>query len=44
MKTAKELAEAVKSYQEGQKESFNSIYELSNGYLYTCILYVVQDE
>ena len=44
MKTAKELAEAVKSYQEGKQESFDSIYELSNGYLYTCILYVVQDE
>lgn len=44
MKTAKELAEAVRNYQEGKKESFNSIYELSNGYLYTCILYVVQDE
>ena len=44
MKTAKELAEAVKSYQEGKQESFDSIYELSNGYLYTCILYVVQNE
>lgn len=44
MKTAKELAEAVKNYQEGKKESFDSIYELSNGYLYTCILYVVRDE
>ena len=44
MKTAKELAEAVESYQKGNQESFNSIYELSSGYLYTCILYVVQDE
>lgn len=44
MKTTKELAEAVENYQKGKQESFNSIYELSNGYLYTCILYVVQDE
>ena len=44
MKTAKELAEAVENYQKGKQESFNSIYELSNGYLYTCIFYVVQDE
>lgn len=43
MKTAKELVDAVESYQRGNQESFNAIYELSNGYLYTCILYVVQD-
>lgn len=44
MKTAKELAQAVESYKRGEQESFSTIYELSGGYLYTCIKYAVQDE
>lgn len=44
MKTPKELEEAVKSYQNGDGESFNRIYELSYRYLYTCIVRVVKNE
>lgn len=44
MKTAKELAQAAESYKRGEQESFNKIYELSNSYLYTCIIHAVQDE
>ena len=44
MKTPKELEEAVKSYQNGDGESFNRIYELSYRYLHTCIVRVVKNE
>lgn len=44
MKTPELLAEAVRRYREGDKESFNEIYEASYRYLYTCIANVVQDE
>lgn len=44
MKTARELAQAAESYKRGERESFNTIYELSGGYIYTCIVYAVQDE
>ena len=44
MKTPKELEEAVKSYQNGDRESFNRIYELSYRYLYTCIVRVMKNE
>ena len=44
MKTPKELEEAVRGYQNGDRESFNRIYELSYRYLYTCVSRVVRDE
>lgn len=44
MKTSTELAGAVQSYQEGNKELFNVIYEQSYRYLHTCIIHVVKDE
>ncbi|MDE7272760.1 MAG: sigma-70 family RNA polymerase sigma factor [Lachnospiraceae bacterium] len=44
MKTPKELAEAVRTYQGGDQKSFNLLYELSYPYLYTCIMHVMKDE
>ena len=44
MKTPELLAEAVRRYRAGDKESFNEIYEASYRYLYTCISNVVRDE
>ncbi len=44
MKTPKELEEAVQSYQNGDRGSFDRIYELSYRYLYTCISRVVKNE
>ena len=44
MKTSKELANAVKSYQDGDKEAFAAVYEQSYRYLYTCVMHVVKDE
>ena len=34
----------MQSYQKGDQESFNRIYELSYRYLYTCIIRVVKNE
>ena len=39
-----ELQNAINSYIDGNKESFNEIYELSYRYLYTCVIHVVKDE
>lgn len=44
MRTPELLAEAVRRYRAGDKESFNEIYEASYRYLYTCIANVVRDE
>lgn len=44
MKTPEILAEAVKSYKEGKKESFDQVYELSYRYLHTCIFHVLKEE
>lgn len=44
MKTPELLAEAVRRYRAGDKESFNEIYEASYRYLYICIANVVRDE
>lgn len=44
MKTPELLAEAVRHYRAGDRESFNEIYEASYRYLYTCIANVVRDE
>lgn len=44
MKTTNELAQAAESYKRGERESFTTLYELSSGYLYTCIMYAVQDK
>lgn len=44
MKTIKELEDAVRQYQNGNMDSFNRIYELSYGYLYTCVIHVVKDK
>lgn len=44
MKTTKELEDAVREYQNGNTDSFDRIYELSYGYLYTCVIHVVKDE
>lgn len=44
MKTTKELEDAVRECQNGNTDSFGRIYELSYGYLYTCVIHVVKDE
>ena len=44
MKTPKELEEVVRKYQNGEKECFDRLYELSYPYLYTCMIHVVKDE
>lgn len=44
MKTSDELQEAVRSFRQGDRESFNRIYELSYRYLHTCVIHVVKDE
>ncbi len=44
MKTSEQLANAVKSYQAGDKEAFAELYEQSYRYLYACVMYVVKDE
>lgn len=44
MKTSKELADAVKSYQDGDKEAFATVYEQSYRYLHACVMHVVKDE
>lgn len=44
MKITKELMDSVNSYKDGNTESFNQIYTLSYGYLYTCIIHIVKDE
>lgn len=43
MKTTKDLQDAVSQYQNGNKESFKRLYELSYPYLYTCIIHVVRN-
>lgn len=44
MKTPKELEEVVRQYQNGEKECFDRLYELSYPYLYTCMIHAVKDE
>ena len=44
MDTSIELQNAVESFSNGKKESFNQIYELSYRYLHTCVIHVVKDE
>lgn len=44
MKTPEKLAEAVRDYQAGKKESFNKIYELSYRYLHTCVFHILKEE
>jgi len=39
-----ELQNAVESFSNGKKESFNQIYNLSYKYLHTCVIHVVKDE
>ena len=44
MDTCIELQNAVESFSDGKKESFNQIYDLSYRYLHTCVIHVVKDE
>ena len=44
MKTPDNLQEAVRSFQQGNKESFDKLYELSYKYLHTCVIHVMKDE
>ena len=44
MRTAKELENAVREYQKGKSECFQEIYEISYGYLYTCVIHIVKNE
>ena len=44
MDTSVELQNAVESFANGKKESFDQIYELSYRYLHTCVIHVVKDE
>ena len=44
MKTPDMLQEAVQRFRQGEKESFDRIYELSYKYLYTCVIHVVKDD
>lgn len=44
MKSSPKLENAVKQYQNGDKESFHQIYELSYQYLHTCVIHIVKNE
>ena len=44
MKTSEELANAVKSYQNGDREAFATVYEQSYRYLRACVMHVVREE
>lgn len=44
MRTTKELENAVREYQKGKSEYFDQIYEMSYGYLYTCVIHIVKNE
>ena len=44
MKTSSELQDAVKAYQQGNQDSFTTIYEQSYQYLHTCAIHVVKNE
>lgn len=44
MKTPDNLQEAVRDFQQGNKESFDKLYELSYKYLYICVIHLVKDE
>lgn len=44
MNTPMELQKAVIAYMNGNKESFNRVYELSYKYLHTCVMHVVKNE
>ncbi|MEE0919717.1 MAG: sigma-70 family RNA polymerase sigma factor [Lachnospiraceae bacterium] len=44
MKTSPELQAAVEAYQQGNQDSFNTIYEQSYQYLHTCVIHVVKNE
>ncbi|MBQ7067325.1 MAG: sigma-70 family RNA polymerase sigma factor [Lachnospiraceae bacterium] len=44
MKTSQELQDAVRKYQDGDKEIFDRIYELSYPYLHACVMHAVKDE
>jgi len=44
MNTPMELQKAVIAYANGNKESFNQVYELSYKYLHTCVMHVMKNE
>ena len=44
MNTPMELQKAVIAYANGDKESFNQVYELSYKYLHTCVMHVMKNE
>ncbi|MCM1297398.1 MAG: sigma-70 family RNA polymerase sigma factor [Muribaculaceae bacterium] len=44
MKTPAELEAAVRAFQNGNQEQFDSVYRLSHRYLYVCISHLVRDE
>lgn len=44
MKATFELINAVDTYKNGDREMFSQIYELSNRYLYVCIMHIVKDD
>ena len=44
MKATLELTNAVEAYKGGDNAMFSQVYELSNRYLYVCIMHVVKNE
>ncbi|WP_026498051.1 RNA polymerase sigma factor [Butyrivibrio sp. WCD2001] len=44
MKTSEELQQLVAELQNGNRDSFNEIYEDSYKYLYTCVIHIVKNE
>lgn len=44
MKGTLELASAVEAYKNGDQEMFSKVYELSNRYLYVCIMHIVKKD
>lgn len=44
MKTSEVLQKAVEKYRKGDEASFNELYQMSYGYLYTCAKHIVQQE
>ncbi len=44
MGTSEELSNAVRRFQEGEREVFNDIYKMSYGYLHTCVSRALDNE
>ena len=44
MKTSKQLMQAVQDFRNGKRDAFQTLYEQSYRYLYTCVMHIVKNE